>query len=648
MRPGRLQRVPYAESRESDASARRPDLQEFFLNDNRNMTTITESQVSSGTAPVSSLLFTGKGLWHRATPAAVARAERWDDASAGWGAWVDHLASRAEPQWPPELLGDRRSSLTWAMPDEAHRNETADLIHQLHRLQRGSSRRGKRGADQSLGALLRDWLSAVEPNQRDISYALACLAWCHALPRLASRVRATWWWELVSHLVQTASDAGALPVEDEPLASQLLGGELPLTLAYLMPEIMPCRELFGSGRHVLSQGLVDLLDGEGLPHCSDIDLLRPLLACWTRCAVLADLSSRPCWNKDAQNQYEWIVRQALRLTRKDGAAVMGTGGAGEWSSEFFTAALALGSDPDDRYVARLALPGGKPPARNRRKLPDAAEESEWAGFAVLRSDWSRSCEMFAVAYGGEDFRIELSSGDNLLLAGAWQTKLACDQRPLKRTSDWQQICWTSDKDGVYLELEAEFEDDFKIQRQMLLAREDRFLLLADAVFARRSADLDYRSTIPLAPQVSVAEADETREAWLERDAKRWLVLPLAIPEWKCDLRPGKLQEQGDGDLTLSQQARGRALFAPLFIDLNPRRCGKPFTWRQLTVAENLVSQSHDVAVGFRVQVGSKQWLVYRSLGANRSRSVLGKNLNSDFLTGRFVRGGTVDEIIEIE
>ncbi len=90
------------------------------------------------------------------------------------------------------------------------------------------------------------------------------------------------------------------------------------------------------------------------------------------------------------------------------------------------------------------------------------------------------------------------------------------------------------------------------------------------------------------------------------------------------------------------------MFAPLFIDLAPRRRGKPFTWRQLTVGENRAGQGRDVAVSFRVQVGTRQWLVYRSLSANRSRSVLGQNLNSDFMAGRFDRSGEVETIVEIE
>ena len=64
-----------------------------------------------------------------------------------------------------------------------------------------------------------------------------------------------------------------------------------------------------------------------------------------------------------------------------------------------------------------------------------------------------------------------------------------------------------------------------------LARQERFLLLADAVLGERSGALDYRGTLPLAPGVSWRGAKETREGILV-GRRRALVLPLALPEWR--------------------------------------------------------------------------------------------------------------------
>ena len=162
---------------------------------------------------------------------------------------------------------------------------------------------------------------------------------------------------------------------------------------------------------------------------------------------------------------------------------------------------------------------------------------------------------------------------------------------------------------------------------MLLAREDHFLILADGVVSDRPAKLEYCSTLPLAAQVSFRPATETHDGLLAQKKPLALVLPLALPEWRSDSRSGTLK-QAQAGLELSQQTSARSLWAPLFFDLQPRRFSKPFTWRHLTVAENLLAQPADVAVGYRVTIGKDQWLLYRSLGPKGNRTLLGHNLVS--------------------
>ena len=67
-------------------------------------------------------------------------------------------------------------------------------------------------------------------------------------------------------------------------------------------------------------------------------------------------------------------------------------------------------------------------------------------------------------------------------------------------------------------------------------------------------------------------------------------------------------------------------------------CGERRTWRQLTVAEHLLPQPREVAVGYRVQLGYDQWLIYRSLAPRGSRSVLGQNVADEFVAARFDAG----------
>ena len=180
----------------------------------------------------------------------------------------------------------------------------------------------------------------------------------------------------------------------------------------------------------------------------------------------------------------------------------------------------------------------------------------------------------------------------------------------------------------------------------MLARRERFLFLADAVLGIATARLRYRGVLPLVPGIKVRSSEATRECFLFRHNRQALVLPLALPEWRCDRQWGDLS--ATGGLVLQQQAQGQNLFAPLFIDLDRRRMTRGLTWRQLTVGEDRQVVPRDRAVGYRVQVGREQWIVYRSLASPGNRTLLGHNLVSETLVGRFTGEGLVESLLEIE
>jgi hypothetical protein len=253
-----------------------------------------------------------------------------------------------------------------------------------------------------------------------------------------------------------------------------------------------------------------------------------------------------------------------------------------------------------------------------------------------------------VAYGAAEVRVELACSRDRLLCGAWQAEIRVDGRPVAPRGSWVEVCWVSDEDSDYLELEVALSDQVRLQRQMLLAREDRLLLLADVVLGERAAVIEYRGTIPLADEAQFDAAGETREGYLVGRKPRAVVFPLSLPEWRSEACPGSLDATERGlELRLSRPSAQR-LYAPLLFDLDAERIFRPATWRTLTVAENRAVVPHDVAVGYRAQLGKEQWLIYRSLAAQGNRTVLGQNLVSEFLAARFNRNGEAEPLLEIE
>ena len=610
------------------------------------MSTIAPLALPTETPPLSAvplILRGGEGYaprWHADAPEKVASASDWSDGAEGWIAWRNHLKSRRRPKRPARALPSSTDPLLWCLPRGADFAVAAELVNEL-------SARKKRSKDPSAAHPLALWLEASVDRSSSAALAIEALACCHALPSAAQVVSAGQWWAALERLTTLASSVGELTLDDDPLCHQLLAGELALKLAWLFPEIVDCRGLAAPGRSALEDGLAVVLDGDGLPHHKCLPLLRPLLACWTRARSLSSQLQHGCWDEEADAQYCNLLTHSIRLTRKDGSQSLCDEAAGAWEPELFAAALRFAGGKA-RRAADLVLPGrSRPAGAGEHSLPAPAMHSEWSGVGVLRRQWRAGSEMLTVAYGEGQLWTELQLGGDIVWSGDLAPSIGVDGRPALPTGPWEQVCWVSDEDVDYLELERSLEGGLRVQRQMLLARQDRFLLLADALLCSEPRKLDYQLRVPLRPGVSMAPGETTREGYLGGRKPRATVLPLALPEWRSEPRSGVLEAVAGG-LELRQSAQARALFAPLFFDLAPGRIHLPLTWRQLTVAEQRLRCPADVAVGYRVQAGDKQWLIYRSLAAPAVRSVLGANLAGDFVVARFTKAGEIAKLIEVE
>ncbi len=278
--------------------------------------------------------------------------------------------------------------------------------------------------------------------------------------------------------------------------------------------------------------------------------------------------------------------------------------------------------------------------------------SEPKQLALLRRSRRGPHDQLLLDFSGPDVLTELTAAGRILWTSRWDWQATIDGHPLVPTSSWREVCWHTDADVDYLEIEQPLVGGWNLQRQAVLGRKDRFLLLADALLGPRTADapeIRYASTFTLSDKVQFAPANETREGWLASGRKRCAtIVPLALPEWRAERGHSDFATGADNTLVLMQAAQGHALYAPLWIDLDPRRTRQPVTWRRLTVAENLQVMPRDVAVGYRVQIGHSHWLTYRTLAPRGNRTVLGQNYSADFVCSRLIPNGLTEGIIEIQ
>ena len=586
-------------------------------------------------------------LWHSSAPRSVTESASTDGLFGGWPAWSKHLAGRKRPAIPP-FLREKQPALLWGWPHAWLAEEIRSLVASLS----GIETLALRFAFDEL-----EFESAAPKS--DLSLALQSLALAYSLPRLAGQLSPESWWRLTERLHELARGAQLHRVDwpDEPcevVRQQLLAGELPLALGYLFPEVRALRALRNAARDALSEALIELTDGQGLPHARLLPVLGPLFACWTRARWLGTRLNRGPWSRKAELQYQWLVRHALRLADQGGRFLLTPRDESSpaWTKASMGMALELAGDRGDYAAAAAALPRGVLPKRikvDTDDLPNPSMNSDWSGIAVLAGGWSPADVRFAIAYAEEPLQLELAVDGERLFAGEWLFNTVCDGTPVQIAGEWERLCWESGKRYDFLELGIDLSHGLRLERQVLFGRTDAVLYLADIVISsdRTPRELKHSLKLPLGDKDAWHPELETRDGLVLGHRARAAVLPLALKEWRSDPRGGTLAQE-DGCLTLTQQATGRALCCPLFFDLDRKRTKKQRTWRQLTVAESLDVIPRDAAVGFRAQSGREQWIFYRSLGPAGNRTVLGQNIAGEFSAGPFLETGKYKEWIEIE
>ena len=277
-------------------------------------------------------------------------------------------------------------------------------------------------------------------------------------------------------------------------------------------------------------------------------------------------------------------------------------------------------------------------------MPDAAT-------TVFRSQWQGTAIRVLLDYRGELPHLEVACGKRMLFAGPWQWDVRLGNTALSAEGPWQITHEEEIDDASILVISAPLSAGLRLERHLLLAPQDRVLLLADAVVEAAAetapGELSYRCSLPVPEAIDVTAAEETRELTLGDSKPQAMLLPLALNEWKAGKAPGACAWDGDTrQIQLTHASPVRRLFAPLWVDLDSRRFGTQVTWRQLTVADTRVILRPEQAAGFRIQAGLTNWLLYRALDEPRNRTVLGCNLSSYFRLGQLGTDGLVTQMAE--
>jgi hypothetical protein len=515
------------------------------------------------------------------------------------------------------------------------------------------------------------WIARSLPRYGDDAYVgLVSVAWIHGLRELGNALPPNLWLEVLQSILTQVERSWSEKDAEQLLPWMIWSCEVPLALATQLSHL-------GGKDRMVTETLdrVALLleasndDPTQWVHRGGRDL-RALLASAVRTRWAADNLGARSWYAPQRKAIAQLTKIALTLTHIDGQPLLVDQDIESDDRELWPALFEL-CKPNKSVeslmaavIPRRSLAKSNQTTRSKGKskpligkpvparLPEPGRYFEKAELATMRRNWKQDSARIAVDYARDPMTLDcIGTGGVRLLSGEWDVVVRKDGQHLETDVGWSDVCWFSDDDVDYLEIESAVEGRCRIQRQIMLVREEGLMFFSDTLLADEEGHWSLESTWELGDDIEFRPSAKTHEAELldgtKKNERCGLLLPLALPEWRRQPSSGKLRAES-GKLVLQLEVNGTRLYCPLVLSTRKIAKQTAFTWRRLTVAQDLEIQPAHVAQAFRVQIGKEQLVFYRSLAKVVRRSAMGLHLNTEFYAGRFDSDeGAFESIVEI-
>ncbi len=582
-----------------------------------------------------------------------------------WDKLQRAIVSRAKKNSPQDVFGSAASDgsiYRWGVA-VSQGGPCGDLVEVLSRLAVDANPKKSLLASVDLATSVEVFIDGAAGPTPSISRCAFANLWAAALPSLIGKIDSRLWWDLLGALQQLRETVSQVNAASSP-ATLMLGSELGLTLAWRLADLPSCKRLAKSAVASLNTWFNEEGDAISQVVAGAIDT-RLVLASMLRCQRLLESTRKSKLKKRQVEISSDLAVWAAAFTMHGGGSTLSSATNRDVRDDTAPDGLlreAIVFDPDTLGPAFSAALGE---SRSHGKLayqvslPEAMQHSEESKIAVMMPDWDVRRGRVHVDYSKDETHIDMFAGRQQALGGNWQIMIEIDGEEQQAKSGWTYTCEYTDDDVHYLEIEQTWSGGVIVQRQFMLSREDRCVFLADTVVSSNDTEwstaipsesprkIRYTARLPISDELTSQPELETREVFLSDTKPRAMVVPLSANEWRIGPTSTTLNVD-KGCLVLDVTAK-QSLYAPLWIDFQPRRFSRPRTWRQLTIADELRIVRADEAAGYRIQEGSEQWLIYRSLGVPRCRTVLGKHLIADFFSGRFdPEDGNIEEIVTVD
>lgn len=440
--------------------------------------------------------------------------------------------------------------------------------------------------------------------------------------------------------------------------------ELPWLTGLIYSAVKGSDKLRKAAAELLESEMVERTDDQGVPGADLLPRWGMWLAVFVRILWTSREWSITLWDSDANDLYLAMIEKTAPMIQPNGRFAFGRINIAD-STSFIEHAFRAAdwSDADAALRGLFTLPRrglkqsgtgkiGTPPAPpTPRKNPleiciPPSNQSDAAAWAVMRTHWGAHADRVTILHDRDALNLELSVQGQSLLEGEWQgTLINSTGKRVPLRGDWTCVCWQSDPDSDYIELQLIVPGVVRVERQVFLSRTMQFCLLGESLSELKMNPVDFHSQLPLLPQVEGQTDALTREIRLTANGLPIRVFPVGLPAQHTHSSLGKFGK----DLSLNTLIGDTAWYNPMIIDWSPARRNSEAIWKALTVAEERQAVKRDEAAGYRLKLGDQQWLMYRSLKQSiEPRSVLGLQTRYETVIGSVEKNGNITPLMQVE
>ena len=258
--------------------------------------------------------------------------------------------------------------------------------------------------------------------------------------------------------------------------------------------------------------------------------------------------------------------------------------------------------------------------------------------------------------------LEIYVGRRRVIAGIWRTGVWANGQKLNATGSWQTLCEEINADGAFVERLLPLAGGRSLSRRLFVAYKERLFLNVDVLYgsdaerdtASPTTVLRIRSALPLdATEMFATQIDSSKAvAFCDVDSRPFArVFPLSLSERTSDATSGTfaVKTTYGGVLETSARRTGGSVCVATLFDWNANRATRPVSVGVATVGEDLRAVDDGRAVGRQILLGRERYVLYVSTSRRPAiRSILSRNLLSDFMFGKFFVGRGVEPLIDVE